>query len=159
MDKTLYFLRHATAQLRQSELPDRPRQLIAKGQLQAQKVAALLKHQQIRPQLVLSSPYPRAMQTAEIVCREAALPACQPCDWLALETPTLQALTALQQFVPQLPQQTLLVGHEPDFSLLISGLLGMPTPALQIKKASLCALDYRNGRFELAWLLPCALMK
>lgn len=159
MDKTLYFLRHATAQLRQPELPDRPRQLIAKGQLQAQKVAALLKRQRISPQLVLTSPYPRAVQTAEIVCREAALPAWQACDWLALETPTAQGLSALQQLLPLLPQQTLLVGHEPDFSQLISHLLGMPTPALQIKKASLCALDYRNGRFDLAWLLPCALMK
>ncbi len=109
MDKTLYFLRHATAQLRQPEQPDRPRQLIAKGQLQAQKVAALLKRQRISPQLVLTSPYPRAVQTAEIVCREAALPACQACDWLALETPTAQGLSALQQLVPQLPQQTLLV--------------------------------------------------
>jgi phosphohistidine phosphatase len=159
MDKTLYFLRHATAELRQPELPDRPRQLIAKGQAQAQRVAAFMQRQQLAPELVFASPYPRASQTAQIVCEVAGLPAYQTLDWLALETPTEQALAGLQQLLPQLPSQTLFVGHEPDFSLLISRLLGMSAPAIQIKKASLCALVYQQQQFEMAWLIPCALMK
>jgi phosphohistidine phosphatase len=159
MDKTLYFLRHATAELRQPELPDRPRQLIAKGQTQAQRVAAFMQRQRLAPELVLASPYPRASQTAQIVCDVAGFPAYQPLDWLALETPTEQALAGLRQLLPQLPSQTLFVGHEPDFSLLISRLLGMSAPALQIKKASICALVYQQQQFEMAWLIPCALMK
>ncbi len=159
MEKTLYFLRHATAALRQPALPDKPRPLIAKGQAQALRVAAFMQRQQLAPELVLTSPYPRASQTAHIVCDAAGFPAAQPLDWLALETPTEQALAALKQLLPQLPSQTLFVGHEPDFSQLISHLLGMSAPAIQIKKASLCAIVYRQQQFDMAWLIPCALMK
>lgn len=45
MDKTLYFMRHATAELRQPDVADRPRQLILKGQRQAEKVATWLLQQ------------------------------------------------------------------------------------------------------------------
>jgi phosphohistidine phosphatase len=160
MDKTLYFLRHATAELRQPELPDRPRQLIAKGQAQAQRVAAFMQRQQLAPEWVFASPYPRASQTAQIVCDVAMFPAYQPLDWLALETPTEQALAALRQLLPQLPSQTLFVGHEPDFSLLISGVLGTAAEAMKIKKASLCCvlINSQSQRAQLQWLLPVQLM-
>ena len=160
MDKTLYFLRHATAELRQDELADRPRQLIAKGRSQAHKVAAFLQRHQIVPELVLCSPYPRAVQTAQIVCAEAALPALQQLDWLALETPIEDALAALGQLLPTLPASTLLVGHEPDFSQLIGRLLGTTGESLRINKASLCCvvLNSQSQQAQLQWLLPAKLM-
>ncbi len=160
MDKKLYFLRHATAQLRQPDLPDRPRQLIAKGRIQAQRVAAFMQRQQLTPEWVFASPYPRASQTAQIVCDVAGFPSYQVLDWLALETPTEQALAALRQLLPQLPSHTLFVGHEPDFSQLISSLLGTAAEAMKIKKASLCCvlINSQNQRAQLQWLLPVQLM-
>ncbi len=160
MNKTIYFMRHATAELRQPELPDRPRQLIAKGQRQAEKVAAWLLAQQITPELILCSPYPRATQTAQIVCEKADLTSLQQVEWLAIDTPTGTALTALWQLLPNLPGSTLLVGHEPDFSQLIAALLGATSPSLRIKKASLCCveLDIHTRQAQLQWLLPVQFM-
>ena len=160
MDKTLYFLRHATAELRQVGLADQPRQLIDKGVRQAEKVAAMLLRQQLVPELVLCSPYPRAVQTAQIVCDHAALPAMEQQDWLAIDTPTEIALNALLQRLPTFPTQTLLVGHEPDLSHLIGQLLGTSAASLRIKKASLCCLTFNSERrqAQLQWLLPVGLM-
>ena len=160
MDKTLYFMRHATAELRQPDVADRPRQLILKGQRQAEKVATWLLQQQITPSLVLCSPYPRATQTAQIVCDTANLPNFQQVDWLAIDTPTETALSALWQLVPSLPSDTLLVGHEPDFSQLIATLIGATSPALRIKKASVCCvkLHLQTQQAQLQWLLPVQLM-
>lgn len=160
MDKTLYFLRHATAELRQLGLADQPRQLIDKGVRQAEKVAAMFLRQQLVPELVLSSPYPRAVQTAQIVCDHAALPVMEQQDWLAIDTPTEIALNALLQRLPTFPAQTLLVGHEPDLSHLIGLLLGTSAASLRIKKASLCCLTFNIERrqAQLQWLLPVGLM-
>lgn len=162
MRHQLYFLRHATAELQDPTRIDQERVLIEKGYQQCTRVGAWLQRQQIHIDQVLCSPYPRAWQTATQVCQQAQLPEPEIQPWLALGTETAFAYSQLLQYLQAEPRQqksTLLVGHEPDFSLLISRLLGMQTPALQIKKASICALEWQEGQCELAWLLPCRLMK
>ena len=158
--KTLYFLRHATADVIRPNQLDIDRCLIEKGRLQARRVAAFMQRHSLNVQQVLSSPYPRAMQTAAIVCKETGFAAATEQPWLALETPLEQAMAQLQLLWPTLPEHTLLVGHEPDFSLLISRLLGMPLPVINIRKASLSCVSVSEGltQAELQWSMPARFM-
>lgn len=157
--KTLYFLRHATAEVLRPGQLDVDRCLIEKGRLQARKVANFMSQQQLAPQLILSSPYPRALQTAALVSKTAQLTSPQEASWLALETDLAQALTALRAASVNWSTQTLLVGHEPDLSALISALLGSEQPLIKIRKASLtCLLQADDGVFSLQWSLPVRFM-
>ena len=160
MDKYLYFLRHATAEVIRPNQLDVDRCLIEKGRLQARRVAAFMQRHNLSPEAVLSSPYPRAIQTAAIVRKEAALPAVQECDWLALHSGTEIAANALLKRLTELPAHSLLVGHEPDLSALISHLLGSNINALKIKKASLSCLCYQRDSqsFQLEWSIPAKFM-
>ena len=108
--------------------------------------------------LIVSSPYLRAKQTAEIVAQVLKLPG----------DPHLSAVLAPdgnpRQLIEELrvddraPQDSLLVGHEPYLSRLISVLLtGHPNLTLVMKKGGLCTLDLEAPRFgrcaRLTWLL------
>lgn len=137
----LYFLRHATAEVIRPGQLDIDRCLIDKGRQQAMRVGSFILKQGVNPQRVFSSPYPRAIQTAAIVCEQALLAPAEEVDWLALDTPVTDSGAALQGLLTQLPAQSLLIGHEPDLSLLISHLLGVDLPILKVRKASLTCLQ------------------
>ncbi|WP_134057708.1 MULTISPECIES: phosphoglycerate mutase family protein [Rheinheimera] len=160
MDKYLYFLRHATAEVIRPNQLDIDRCLIEKGRLQARRVAAFMQRYAITPEAVFSSPYPRAVQTAAIVRKEAGLAQVQELPWLALDTGAVTSSTLLRQLLPNLPAHTLLVGHEPDLSALISRLLDSGGSAFKIKKASLTCLCYQHDSqsFQLEWSIPAKFM-
>lgn len=160
MNKSLYFLRHATAEVIRPNQLDIDRCLIEKGRLQARRVADFMQRHNLNVQQVLTSPYPRAVQTAAIVCKSAGFAAATEQPWLALETPVEQAITQLQLLWPTLAEHTLLVGHEPDFSKLISRLLGMDMPVINIRKASLSCISVSENltQAELQWSVPARFM-
>jgi len=160
MNKSLYFLRHATAEVIRPNQLDIDRCLIEKGRLQARRVADFMQRHNINVQQVLTSPYPRAAQTAAIVCKTAGFTAASEQPWLALETPVEQAVAQLQLLWPTLVEHTLLVGHEPDFSMLISRLLGTDMPVINIRKASLSCISVSEHltQAELQWSMPARFM-
>ena len=61
----LYIMRHGRAELHVK--PDSLRTLVAEGELETQQVAAKLQASSIRIDTIVTSPYPRAQQTARIV--------------------------------------------------------------------------------------------
>ncbi|MEH8016965.1 histidine phosphatase family protein [Rheinheimera muenzenbergensis] len=160
MTKTLYFLRHATADVIRPNQLDIDRCLVEKGRLQARRVAAFMQRHNLSVQQVLSSPYPRAMQTAAIVCKEAGFTGASEQAWLALDTPTAVALAELSRQLPELAEHILLVGHEPDFSALISRLLKVDTAILNVRKASLSCISLRANcqQAQLQWSVPARFM-
>lgn len=139
--QTLYFLRHATAEVVRPGQLDIDRCLVDKGRQQAMRLGNFILKQGLNLQRVFSSPYPRAIQTAAIVCEQALLAPAEEVEWLALDTPVTHSIAALQALLTQLPTQSLLIGHEPDLSLLISHLLGVDMPILKVRKASLTCLQ------------------
>lgn len=160
MNKSLYFLRHATAEVIRPNQLDIDRCLIEKGRLQARRVADFMQRHNINVQQVLTSPYPRAAQTAAIVCKTAGFPGATEQPWLALETQVEQAIAQLQLLWPTLAEHTLLVGHEPDFSMLISRLLGTEMAMVNIRKASLSCISVSEHltQAELQWSMPARFM-
>lgn len=151
----LYFLRHGQANWEQWDRPDDERPLTKKGRKEVESIASALKTLKVRPDEILTSPLPRASETAQIVA-----------DRLNLDpvvTPLLApgfGLHSLRQLLSDHPERDLmLVGHEPDFSLALAQLTG---GTVRMAKAGLARVDVENPaelRGELVWLIPPKILK
>ncbi len=144
----LYLLRHANADWPDWTHADAKRPLTAKGRKQARRASRFLAERKVVPAVILSSPLPRARQTAELVAKKLK-------QRVAL-APTLapgfgdRQLRALLK--PHRERDVMLVGHEPDFSRLIRLLTGAK---VKLPKAGLACIELRAGSATgtLRWLI------
>jgi phosphohistidine phosphatase len=151
----LYFLRHGQANWEHWDRPDEERPLTKKGRKEVENIASALKELKVRPQEILTSPLPRASETAAIVSEEL--------DVELGTTPLLApgfGLHSLRQLLTEHPARDLmLVGHEPDFSLALAQLTG---GTVRMAKAGIARVDLENEtdlRGELVWLIPPKVLK
>ncbi|WP_017942443.1 MULTISPECIES: histidine phosphatase family protein [unclassified Thioalkalivibrio] len=134
---------------------DRDRPLTAKGQVSAVRMAQALG--ELLPESVelLSSPYLRARQTAIPLSQALDVPVRQK-KWLAPGQPAGLEIEALARSLPG-HGGLVLVGHEPDLSLLASCLLGATggRSLLRMGKGDACGLTGPlPGPMQLEWHLP-----
>lgn len=153
----VYFLRHAEAE--DDAGSDFVRKLTSKGLEQAAKAGKFLRRAGMVPELIVTSPLVRARQTAEIVANALEVDLVEE-RWVACG---MSAATLRQELVAHEGKASiLLVGHEPDFSEVISDLIGLQDPrALHIRKASLTAVEWipaQRGAAQLQFLVPARLM-
>ncbi len=154
----LYFLRHAQAGDRDAwDRPDDERPLTEKGRRQAERLGGLLAAAGFVPDAVITSPLVRARQTAEIVAGIlGAAPRTEPRLGEPLDLATLDAILDDAGS----PRRPILVGHDPDFSELVSALVGAP---ILMRKGALARVDVERplgpGAGELRWLLPPDLLR
>jgi phosphohistidine phosphatase len=162
----LYTLRHAIAEDR-SELPGSPdseRRLTRDGERKMRRAAAGMKAAEMEFDLILSSPYIRAKQTADILADVLKLhkvleisPELTPGGNPRKLIDTLNGTYVRRESV-------VLVGHEPYLSSLVSLLLSGDTGlAINLKKGALCKLEtdrLKYGRCAtLQWLLTSRQMR
>ena len=157
----LYILRHGIAEPREASgvKDDSDRALTTEGEQKMRRIAKSITALKYSFDVILTSPFRRAKETADIVAgvlqlkkRVKILPA------LAAGEPTKKLLEALQDHLNTF-ESVLIVGHEPDLSSLISHLVaGGPRMVINLKKGGLCKLtvsSLRNGRCAvLEWLVP-----
>ena len=145
----LYFLRHGEADWPDWKKSDDERPLTDFGKKEMRDVAKFLARLNVRLNLIVTSPLPRASQTAEIAA-----------DYLKakLRKDELLApgfgMTELRTVVKRHNAKTLmLVGHEPDFTMVISGLTGA---SLKLSKAGIALVDVdaESEQGKLLWLFP-----
>jgi phosphohistidine phosphatase SixA len=144
--------------------PDADRPLSPKGRQQAERLARLLAEHDLRPDLLVSSPKVRAVQTAEAVARVFDLPIhndgrlADPLDLATVDAILDSALSG--ERAPEGPPRVMLVGHDPDFSELLMELTGIPD--LTMRKGALARIDaprpLRPGGGTLVWLVPPQLL-
>jgi phosphohistidine phosphatase len=145
----LYFLRHGEADWPDWKKSDDERPLTKHGKKEMREVAAFLKRVKARPDLIVTSPLPRASQTAEIAADRLKV----KCREDKLLAPGFSRAD-LERLLKKYPEESLMiVGHEPDFTEVISELTGA---TLKLSKAGTALLElnrsWRNGR--LLWLFP-----
>jgi phosphohistidine phosphatase len=156
----LFLLRHGIAVERGTPgcEKDADRALTPKGERRLGRIADAMEAMGLTFGLILSSPYVRSRQTAEIVTDALGLR--KRLEYSEALTPDGDAkalIAALNKLEPP-PENVLLVGHEPFLSGLISTLTsGDSRLAVDFKKGGLCKLEVetlRHGRCAtLAWLL------
>ena len=149
----LYFLRHGAAEERRPDLPDADRRLTPEGIEEMRRVSAGLAALGLRLDAVLTSPLARARETAEMAAEALGLQ-----DRVRIEKRLASGARPgdLQAALEDQPgnARLLLVGHEPDFSTLISTLIG--GGRLRMKKAGVACVDLDRvepGAGELRWLM------
>ena len=150
----LYFLRHGEADWPAWEKSDDERPLTKRGKKEMHEVAAFLKRLKVSPDVIVTSPLPRASQTAEIAAEHLKV----KCRQDKLLAPGF-GRQELERVLKKYPAESLMVvGHEPDFTQTISQLTGA---SLKLSKAGVALVEldrsWRNGR--LLWLFPPKIAK
>ena len=156
----LYILRHGIAT--DPDVPgfakDAERPLTPEGKRKLRQVADAMEALELSFDLILSSPYLRARQTAEVIAE--ALKERKRLELSDSLTPggSPRKLVELLNHLQPSPESVLLVGHEPYLSSLISLLVsGDGGFAVVMKKGGLCKLSTESlkpGRCAvLEWLL------
>jgi phosphohistidine phosphatase len=145
----LYFLRHGEADWPGWTKPDDERPLTDFGKKEVRQVAKLLNRLKVKPDLIVTSPLPRALQTAEVAAEQLKTKLCQD-EALEPGFGIGELRTVLKRHRSKV---LMLVGHEPDFSSVISALTGA---SVKLSKAGVALVDIdpeaEEGR--LLWLFP-----
>jgi len=162
----LYLLRHglATEPGAPGYTTDAERPLTEEGESKMKEIGNAMCELGCSFDLIISSPYTRARQTAEIVARK--LKTSKKLEFSDLLTPhasTTELINLLNNRKPR-PVDVLLVGHEPHLSGLISLLVsGNEHLDIILKKGGLARLSIpslKHGRCAtLEWLLPPRVMR
>ena len=152
----LYLFRHADAAT-QAENDDE-RAISTKGIKQCERVAKFCSLHRIQPDIILASPILRAQQTARSIARKLGVNI-ETVPWLMYENATETKLAELAARAET--PSVMIVGHEPDFGLLVSKLLGAERGAIRVRKGSLLLLniaEFRKGGARLEWSFPAQLL-
>ena len=152
----LYLLRHGIAEDRAPSGRDPDRALTDRGKEKLEKVLRRAQKSGVQPTLIISSPYKRALETAEIAARELdyhseivkserLTPHSTPHD--------LWSEVRAHRDEPSI----LLAGHEPLFSAAVAWMVGSTRAMVDFKKGGLARIDFANvgadPRGVLQWLI------
>lgn len=159
----VYILRHGRAGARETWTgDDRARPLTDDGRERTVAAARGLAALGVRPDVILTSPYTRAAQTAELTAKTLAGMASKA-DRVGevTEEPALAAGATLEQVALALAERAelgdvMLVGHEPDLSGVIGALIGgnHGGARVEMKKGACCRVDIPAGAVRKAGGAP-----
>ena len=156
----IYLIRHAIAQQlgQKNDFTDEKRALTSQGRERMREIARGLKRLGVVPDLVMTSPLARAMETGDILA-----------EALGLEHKQIKRSDALlpggsfDQLFAELKHQkrtesVALVGHEPDLSSLLSRIVsGDGSLSIPLKKGGVCCISVSETvpafKGSLIWLL------
>lgn len=145
----LCFLRHGEADWPNWTKPDDERPLTKRGRKEMKRVAKFLDRLKVIPDFILTSPLPRASQTAEIVGQRLGIKLqTEPALAHGFNVERLRRLLAKHD-----AESVMIVGHEPEFSEVIGELTG---GKIKISKAGVALLDINRScnSGTLLWLFP-----
>jgi phosphohistidine phosphatase len=162
----LLIVRHAIAEDRDefaaSGRDDSERPLTDEGREKMRRVVEGLRRVVPRIDLLASSPYTRAMQTADLVAEGYGIDDIKPVDALVPGAP-------LQRFLSWLERKKgvdliAVVGHEPQLGELVTWLMsGLAESRVEMKKGGAAMLEFTgqpgSGTGVLQWLLTSAQLR
>lgn len=135
----LYLLRHATAEEGLGK-SDPERNLVADGKKKLREVLKVARAAEVNPSLILSSPYNRAVQTAQIAAEELGY------EGEILQTnafiPSADPAGAWEEIrIRKGEAEVLVASHEPLMSTFAAFVLNAPSLRVEFKKSGLMAVD------------------
>ncbi len=144
----LYFLRHGEADWPDWKGADDDRPLTEAGRAEVEAVAQLLVRLNAKPDLILTSPLPRAAQTAMIAAKNLKVKSREE----KLLEPGFGAAELARLQKKHAGKDLMLVGHEDDFSRAIGRLTG---GRVKLAKAGIALVELpAPNRGRLRWLVP-----
>jgi phosphohistidine phosphatase len=158
----LLIIRHAIAEDRDAFAPsgrdDSERPLTAEGREKMRRVAEGLRGVVASIDVLASSPYARALETARIVAASYGMADddIEVVDALVPERPLDRFVSWIQR--RSMPDVVAIVGHEPHLSRLATWLMsGLPESRVELKKGGACLVAFEGqpgpGVGVMRWLL------
>jgi phosphohistidine phosphatase len=138
----VYLIRHGIAVDREDPNcpPDTERPLTPKGMKRSHAAALGLRVLDVNPNAVLTSPWLRAVQTAEIFCETIGYPSKK-----IIRSDALKGTSAPSELLRELQSMkakvVLCFGHEPHLHLVIGHVLHTNAKITELKKAGLALLE------------------
>jgi phosphohistidine phosphatase len=150
----LYFLRHGEAGHQSGAADDDERQLTDAGATELKAAGPLWRRLNLRPDVVLSSPLPRAVQTAQLLMEGLGLSGAPVVDDRLRPGAGWSELAQAMAAHPD-ARRVMFVGHEPDLSSAMSLLTG--AASVRMRKGGIGCVEFPGvpepGGGELAWLI------
>lgn len=141
----LYLFRHGIAVDGEPGKPDSSRELTAEGRKKTAEVLKLARKAGVHPSLILTSPYARARQTAQIAADELGYENdILPVDSLVPHSSPENVWKDIRDHAEQ--TSILLAGHEPLLSRMVAYLLNAPSLRVEMKKAAIVRIDLESMR-------------
>jgi phosphohistidine phosphatase len=152
----IYILRHGIADEAPAGQPDSERALTPEGKKKLRAVLKLARDGKVAPSLILTSPYRRAVQTAQVA--EEVLGYQGELLRTKALLPSSSANAAWEEIrVHKDEPRLLLAGHEPLFGRLTAYLLSCPHLEIDFKKGALVRVDVdgfgAEPRGVLKWMI------
>jgi phosphohistidine phosphatase len=116
----LYVVRHGPAEDTAASGKDFDRALTPSGRERVRDVAKALGRADEAPKMIFSSPLVRALQTAEVIAAELGIANVETTRDLA---PGGDAEALLRSLVAQKRKRAMVVGHQPDLTIVIEALI------------------------------------
>jgi phosphohistidine phosphatase len=139
----IYLLRHGIAHEGSAGGSDADRELTAEGRKKLRQVLEAASDSGVAPNLILSSPFKRALQTAEMARHILGY------KHQILQTKALTPGSTVEQVWDEIrvhreADSILLVGHNPLFSDLAAYLIGSKTAQIHFKKGAIMRVDVES---------------
>jgi len=143
----LYIMRHAEAVEGTDTLQDEWRYLTEKGRTATKATSSTIAKNGPKTRLTITSPLPRAVQTAEIAADKACRKNVVVANTLLLPEGDISELVMfLKSHKGAKP--VMLVGHEPQLGSLVANLLGREDGTISLKKSACVALEFNPAKEE-----------
>jgi phosphohistidine phosphatase len=140
----IHLVRHAEAVERSPEIPEEHRFLTRRGRNSFRRVASSLKKSGIQPDLILTSPLIRAVQTAEILAQRLKFKGELLVTALLAHDFQTKDLYELLKGFPK-AREIAFVGHEPELGTLARTLLAADSACTLDKGATISFKMDSNG--------------
>lgn len=152
---TVYLLRHGIAENAPPGGSDADRELTSGGREKLSELLHRAAKSGVRPDIILTSPYKRALQTARLAAKLLEAP--EPIETEALVPHGSPRGLWNEIRAHHASGDLLLASHEPLLSQSVSYLLTSPSLQVDVKKGALIAIDFPGFRGEprgvLRWML------
>lgn len=138
----LYLIRHGIAMDREDPRcpPDPERPLTPKGMKRTRAAALGLRALKIKPDAVLTSPWLRSAQTAEIFCEVIGFPSRKIVHADALKG-TSSPAELFRELAKLRAKSVFCFGHEPHLHLVVGHVLHTAAKITELKKAGVACID------------------
>jgi phosphohistidine phosphatase len=158
----LYIVRHGIAVDRSEPKcpPDPERPLTAKGVQKTRSAALGLRALGAKPDVLITSPYVRAVQTAEIFAEALGFPPEKAGVSEALK-PTGNPADVVKEISKLRAKEVMCFGHAPHLDRMISQLAGARGVFTELKKVGVACFEHSaaQGRWVLVWILPPKILR
>ena len=158
----LYIVRHGVAMdpTDPKSPPEPERPLTAKGVQKTRAAALGLRAWGAKPDVLITSPYVRAAQTAEIFAEALEYPTEKIRASEALK-PGGNPVDAIKEISRLRAKEVMCFGHAPQLDLMIAHVTGAHGVFTSLKKAGVACLEHTagHGRWEVLWILTPKMLR